>query len=159
MPDEPVVGSPGPHRFTAVLQEARGGGAGVLIPKDVAKAMGGRKQFRVVGTLNGVPLRSSTFPYEGEGLWLGVHKATREAAGAAFGDEVELAISRDDAPRVLELPPELEAALAAEPSLRDRFESLSFTRRRELAESIAKAKKPDTSAARVARALTALRDA
>jgi hypothetical protein len=156
MPEAPT---PRSHRFKAVLQEARGGGAGVLIPLDVAEAMGGRKQFRVVGTLNGVPLRSSTFPYEGEGLWLGVHKATREAAGAAFGDEVELAISRDDAPRVLELPPELEAALAAEPSLRDRFESLSFTRRRELAESIAKAKKPDTRAARVARALTALRDA
>jgi hypothetical protein len=153
---EPASGT---HRFRAVLQEARGGGAGVLIPIDVAEAMGGRKQFRVVGTLNGVPLRSSTFPYEGEGLWLGVHKATREAAGLAFGDEVELSISRDDAPRVLELPPELEAAFAAEPALRDRFDSLSFTRRRELADSIAQAKKPETRAARLEKALAALREA
>src|SRR4029079_8811551 len=112
---------PESHRFRAVLQEARGGGAGVMIPLEIAEAMGGRKQFRVIGTFNGVPLKTSTFPYWGEGLWLGVHKATREQAGAAFGDEVELEISRDDAPRVVELPPELEAAFAAEAVLRERF--------------------------------------
>lgn len=147
------------HRFKAVLQSARGGGAGVLIPLAVAEAMGGRKQFRVVGTLNGVALKTSTFPYDGEGLWMGIHKATREAAGVAFGDEVELEITRDDAPRVVEPPPELEAALAAEPSLRGRFDALSFTRRREMAESIAEARKPETRAARLEKALKALRDA
>ena len=156
---EGVAGPPSPkaHRFKAVLHEARGGGAGVMIPLEIATALGGRKQFRVIGTFNGVPLRSSTFPYEGEGLWLGVHKATREKSGAAFGDEVELEISRDDAPRVVELPRELEAAFAVEPVLRDRFEALSFTRRREMAGSIAEAKKPATRAARLERGLAALR--
>ncbi len=67
-----------------------------------------------------------------------MHKATREAVGAEFGDALEFEITRDDAPRVLELAPELEAALAAEPALRDRFEALSFTRRRELADPIAR---------------------
>ena len=123
-----------------MLQNAGGGGAVVLMPDDVSDAMGGRKQFRVTGTVNGVPMQSSTFPYKGEGLWLGVHKATREAVGAEFGDALEFEITRDDAPRVLELAPELEAALAAEPALRERFEALSFTRRRELADPIAEAK-------------------
>jgi len=150
---------PESHRFKAVLREARGGGAGVMIPLDIAQAMGGRKQFRVVGTFNGVAMKTSTFPYEGEGLWLGVHKATREKAGVAFGEDVELEISRDDAPRVVELPPELEAALAAEPALRERFEALSFTRRRELAESVGRAKKPETRAARLEKALANLREA
>jgi hypothetical protein len=120
--------------------------------------MGGRKQFRVIGTLNGLPIRTSTFPYEGEGLWMGIHKATREAAGVVFGDELRLEISRDDAPRVLELPPELKAAFAAEPRLRDRFESLPFTRRRQMAESVAEAKKPETRAARMEKALATLRE-
>ena len=128
-----------------------------MIPLDIAEAMGGRKQFRVIGTFNGVPLKTSTFPYWGEGLWMGVHKATRVKAGVAFGDEAELEISRDDAPRVVELPPELEAAFAGEPALRDRFEALSFTRRREMAESIAGAKKTETRAARVEKALATLR--
>lgn len=157
MPEPPA--SAKPYRFKAVLQEARGGGAGVLITMDVAESLGGRKQFRVTGTLNGLPMKSSTFPYEGEGLWLGIHKATREAAGISFGDELEFELSRDDAPRVLELPPELEAAFAAEPVLRERFDALSFTRRRELAESISGAKKPETRAARLEKALATLRTA
>ena len=128
-----------------------------MIPLSIAELMGGRKQFRVVGTFNGVPLNSSTFPYEGEGLWLGIHKATREAAGVAFGDEVTLEIARDDAPRVVEPPRELEAAFAAEPTLRARFDALSFTRRRELAESISRAKRPETRAARLRKALAVLR--
>jgi hypothetical protein len=103
-------------------------------------------------------MKSSTFPYTGEGLWLGVHKATREKARVEFGDELEFEITRDDSPRVLELPPELEAALAAEPALRDRFESLSFTRRRELADPIAEEKKPETRAARLEKTLAALRE-
>ncbi len=70
---------------------------------------------------------------------------------------MEFEITRDDAPRVMALPPELEAALAAEPALRDRFEALSFTRRRELADPIAEAKKPETRAARLEKALAALR--
>jgi Bacteriocin-protection, YdeI or OmpD-Associated/Domain of unknown function (DUF1905) len=156
MPDQPAP-APRPYRFRAVLQNAGGGGAVVQMPNDVSDAMGGRKQFRVTGTVNGVPMKSSTFPYAGEGLWLGIHKATREKAGAEFGDELEIEITRDDAPRVLELPPELEAAFAAEPALRDRFESMSFTRRREMAEPIADAKKPETRAARLQKALAALR--
>jgi uncharacterized protein YdeI (YjbR/CyaY-like superfamily) len=74
-----------------------------------------------------------------------------------IGDEVELELSRDDSPRVLELPPELEAAFAAEPGLRERFDGLSFSRRRDLANPVSEAKKPETRAARLEKALSALR--
>ena len=83
-----------------------------MIPLEIAEAMGGRKQFRVIGTFNGVPLKSSTFPYWGEGLWLGVHKATREKAGAAFGDEVELEIRRDAPPEATIVPESTEQPAA-----------------------------------------------
>jgi len=141
-----------------VIEPARGGGAVVLVPPDVATALGGLKQMRVFGTINGFEYRSSTYPYGGLGLFMGVHKATREAAGAAIGDEVEIVVQRDDSPRTLELAPELEAALAAEPALGLRFDALSFSRRRELADPIADAKKPETRAARLANALARLRE-
>ena len=112
--------------------------------------------MRVTGTVNGPPIRSSTMPYRG-GLYLGVHKATREAAGVDIGEEVEIELTRDDSPRVLEIPAELEAALAAEPDLRERFDGLSFSRRRELADPISQAKNPETRAARLPKALAALR--
>lgn len=129
-----------------------------LIPPDVTTALGGLKQMRVTGTLNGTAFRSSTMPYRG-GFYLGLHKATREAAGVAIGGEVEIAITRDDSPRVLDMPPELEAAFEDEPALRERFDARSFSRRRDLAGPISQAKKPETRAARLKKALAALRDA
>lgn len=128
-----------------------------VIPPEVTSALGGLKQMRVTGTLNGTAFRSSTMPYRG-GFYLGVHKATREAAGVAIGDDVEIAVTRDDSPRVLEVAPELEAAFSAEPALRQRFDTLSFSRRRDLAGPINEAKKPETRAARLERAIAALRE-
>ena len=148
---------PNEHRFRSVIEAARGGGAVAPIPPDVTSALGGLKQMRVTGTLNGTPFRSSTMPYRG-GFYVGLHKAVREEAGAGIGEEVELTLVRDDSPRTLELAPALEAALAAEPVLRSRFDSLSFSRRRELAEPVAEAKKPETRAARLEKALARLRE-
>ena len=146
------------HRFRARLEEARAGGAFVLLPIDVATALGGLKQMRVVGTVNGIAYQSSTMPYGGRGLFMGVHKATRAAAGVDLGDEMDVVVSRDDRPRVLELPPELESAFALEPALRTRFDALAFTRRRELAAPIGEAKLPATRAARLEKALERLRE-
>jgi hypothetical protein len=146
-----------PVRFTTTLESARGGGAVARIPQEHVKPLGGLKQMRVFGTVNGVAFRSSTMPYRGA-FYLGVHKVTREAAGVEFGDELEIEISRDDSPRVLELPPELEEAFRAEPALAERFASLSFSRRRELADPIAGAKRPETRTRRLAEALSRLRN-
>jgi bifunctional DNA-binding transcriptional regulator/antitoxin component of YhaV-PrlF toxin-antitoxin module len=146
-----------PKPFRTVIEAARGGGAVAQIPPDVTTALGGLKQLRVTGTINGLPFRSSTMPYRGA-FYVGVHKATREAAGVGIGDEVELTLVRDDSPRVLELAPELEAALAEHPELRERFDALSFSRRRELADPVREAKKPETRAARLEKALAQLRD-
>jgi hypothetical protein len=145
MPEEPM-------HFKALVAQAdadrQGGGALVELPPEVIAALGGLKQMRVLGTMNGVAYRSSTLPMGGGRLCMGVHKATRRAAGVEFGDEVEVEIERDDSPRVLEMPPGLEAAFAAEPALRLRFDALSFSRRRDLAGPISEAKKPETRAAR-----------
>ena len=145
------------HRFRGELEAARAGGAFVLLPPDVATALGGLKQMRVVGTINGIAYQSSTMPYGGRGLFMGVHKATREAAAVDFGDAVEVTVARDDRPRVLEIPRELEAAFGAEPALRERFDALSFSRRKDLAVPIGQAKLPETRATRLERALSQLR--
>jgi len=143
-------------RFRGVIEAASGGGAAVRVPEDVATSLGGRKQMRVIGTLNGTDFRSSTMPYGG-GLFMGVHRATRDAAAIAIGDEVEVVISRDDSPRVVTIPPELEAALAAEPELRARWDRLSFSHRREHADSVAEARRPETKARRLEATLDDLR--
>ena len=129
----------------------------VLIPVEIATSLGGLKQMRVVGTVKGVAYQSSTMPYGGRGLFMGVHRATREAAGISIGETVQIVVARDERPCVLETPPELESALAAEPALRLRFDALSFSRRRDLAGPISEAKLPETRAARLQKALATLR--
>jgi hypothetical protein len=145
------------HRFTAELEAARAGGAFVLVPREIATALGGLKQMRVIGTLNGVPYQSSTMPYGGRGLFIGVHKATREAAAIEMGDLVEVVVQRDERPRVIQIPPELESALSAEPALRARFEALAFTHRKEMAASVADARRPETRERRLTAAMERLR--
>ncbi len=88
---------------------------------------------------------------------MGVHKATREAAGAGFGDRVTIEVERDEAPREVEVPDELAQALAQDRVARTVYEGLSFTHRKEYARWVAEAKRPETKARRVEQGLEMLR--
>jgi hypothetical protein len=70
-----------------------GGLAVVDVPADLVATLGGRRQMRVTGTLNGAPYTGSTMLVAGGGLCVGVSKAALKAAGAAVGDEVALQIA------------------------------------------------------------------
>jgi uncharacterized protein YdeI (YjbR/CyaY-like superfamily) len=87
-----------------------------------------------------------------------VPKAARVAAGVDYGEVVELEIMLDEAPRTVQVPAELAAAFKAEPDLAARFETLSFSRKRELADPISEAKRPETRSARLEKALARLRE-
>ena len=66
-------------------------------------------------------------------------------------------IGRDDAPRAVAVPADLAAALAAERGVRAAFDAMSFTHRREWAEAVEGAKRPETRARRIAQAVDAAR--
>jgi hypothetical protein len=143
--------------FDGTLEAARGGGAYVEIPGDALAALGGGTRFRVRGSLDGVGFESSTMAM-GEGrVCLGVHKATREAAGVDVGDTIHVELERDERERVVAVPPELEAALAADPDARAAFDGLSFTNRREYAEWVGAAKRAETRERRLVKAIELLR--
>jgi len=74
---------------------AKGGGLAVVdVPADLVDRLGGRKQYRVAGTVNGAPYRGSGMLLAGGGYCIGVSQATLKAAGASIGDEVEVSIER-----------------------------------------------------------------
>ena len=68
----------------------------------------------MVATVNGYTWRTSVTRMRGEFL-LGLNREVREAAGVAAGDEVEVAVELDTAPREVDVPPALAAALRADP--------------------------------------------
>jgi S1-C subfamily serine protease len=69
-----------------------GGLAVVDVPPDCVAKLGGRKQRRVTGTLNGADFTGSTMLVTGGGFCVGVSKAALKAAQAAVGDEVQVAL-------------------------------------------------------------------
>jgi hypothetical protein len=77
--------------------EHKSGGLAVVdVPADLVSELGGRRQMRVTGTLDGTPFTGSTMLVAGGVLCVGVSKAALRAAGAALGGEVELSISPAD---------------------------------------------------------------
>jgi uncharacterized protein YdeI (YjbR/CyaY-like superfamily) len=95
-------------------------------------------------------------PMGGGAFCLGVHKATREAAGATFGDPVNVTVERDDEPREVVVPPELRAALDADPAALQAWERLAPSHRREYANHVAEAKRAETRTHRAAQAVERL---
>ena len=144
------------ERFEATLPEGDDAAPLVEVPFDVKERFGkARAPVRLV--VNGVELRTTVAVYGGR-YYVGFRKEIRERAGIAPGDRVTLEIEADDAPRQVELPPELARALEEQRDAKVAFDALSFTNRREYAEWIAGAKKEETRARRLGRALEMLRD-
>ena len=92
------MGDGGQIRFRGRVRwwdEAKGAGLAVVdVPDDLVAGLGGRKQFRLAGTLAGAPFSGSGMLVGGGGYCIGVSRAALKAAGASIGDEIEVAISR-----------------------------------------------------------------
>lgn len=75
-------------------EEPPGGLAVIDIPTDLVARLGGRRQFKVTGTLNGKPFSGSTMLVGGGGYCVGVSKAALKAAATDVGQQVEVRLSR-----------------------------------------------------------------
>jgi hypothetical protein len=139
-------------RFTAPL-EARGAGRLVEVPLDV-RAVFGRARAPVKATVNAHTFRSTIAVYGGK-YYLGLNREVRDAAGVEVGDVLTIDLERDEDERTVEVPHDLGAAL--DPATRVTFDGLSFTHRREYVRWIEEAKRDETRARRVAKAVELIR--
>jgi hypothetical protein len=138
--------------------EPRGPAAAIILDEAQVAAVGeGAKRFPVLATVNGYSWRTTVVRMRGEFL-LGLSKAVREAAGVKAGDTVQAAVELDTAPREVDVPAALAAALASDPSARAAYDALAFTHRKEYARWIEEAKREETRRRRVSQALEMLRE-
>jgi hypothetical protein len=142
-------------RFRGTIEAAGHGGAVLKLPFDPKAALG-RARAPVRGTVGGAPFRSTVAIYGGV-AYLGVAKPLRAAAGVEIGDEVDVEIELDDAPREVEVPTELAELLERDPQAARAFDQLSYTHRREYARWIAEARRPETKLRRASKAAKMLR--
>ena len=126
------------------------------VPFDAEKVFGTRARVPVRGTVNGFPFRSSIFP-TGQGThYMVVNRETREGAKVKAGDTVSFVMERDEEPRVITPPPELARALSANKTAKAAWDKLSYTRRKEYARAVEEARRPETRARRVEKAVAEL---
>jgi hypothetical protein len=143
-------------KFKTKLKQAEGMDAvGIEIPAAIVEALGQGKRPKVKVTLKGYAYRSTVAVMGGKYM-VGVAKVHRDAAGVKGGDTVEVTLELDDAPRVVEVPKDLAAALKAS-KMREAFDKLAYTHRKEHVRAIEEAKKPETRTKRIERCVEMLK--
>jgi len=144
-------------KFTVKLEgEEKSSATWMNAPFDVTEVFGTRARVPVRGTINGFPFRSSLMPMGGcHGM--AVNKTTRDGAKAKAGDVVDIVMQRDEEQRTVEAPPELKKELAKNKKATERCESLAFTHKKEMANSIRDAKQEETRKRRLAKVMQVLK--
>lgn len=119
-------------RFKAVLEKERGLGWTIArVPFDPAKAWPKMIRHRVRGEVNGAAFRTSLFA-DGTGYYLLVNRETQKQARVTCGNAVVIALEPDMEARPAELPEVLEVLLDYEAGLREWYDALSESMRREI---------------------------
>jgi hypothetical protein len=145
-------------KFRTTLQLEGKTATGFRVPPEVVEALGqGRKRPPVVVTVNGYPYRSTVAAY-GDVFMLPLAAEHREAVGVAAGDELEVDLTLDTAPREVEVPADFAAALDAEPAARRTFDALSNSNKKWHTLNVEGAKSPETRQRRIEKSVATLRE-
>ena len=131
-----------------------GNHASIHVPDEILAELGANRRAPLKVTIGGHTYRSTATAVNGD-CRVVFPQADRDAAGAKAGDIVMVELELETGHREVELPAELEAALMAA-GLRDVFEALTYSKRREFARQVAEAKAAETRVRRVDKVLAAL---
>jgi hypothetical protein len=142
--------------FTAVIQNAGGGGAFVEVPFDVEKAFGSKRP-KVKAMIEGAPYRGLLVRMGGEHHMLIILKGIREKIGKTFGDEVKVTIEPDMEPRLIEVPRDLMKELKKDKDAKAFFDKLSYTHQKEYVTWVTEAKKDETRQNRIVKTIEMLK--
>jgi hypothetical protein len=141
---------------TTILQEGTTA-TGIRVPEAIVEALGSGKRPAVTITINGFTYRSSVAVLSGAYM-VGVSAENRAGAGVSGGDEVDVEIALDTAPRTVTVPDDLSAALAAEPAAQRTFDGLSYSNKSWHVLQVTGAKTDETRQRRIAKSVAALRE-
>ena len=132
-----------------------GNNTGIEVPADVVAALGAGKRPPVVVNVNGYEYRSTVAPMGGKYL-LPFSADRRTESGIKGGDAIDVELTVDTAPRTVEIPDDLQAALDASPAAAAAWSKLSYTHQKEHLRSVLDAKKAETRTRRIDAAIAKL---
>jgi hypothetical protein len=143
-------------QFRTTVYQSGGTTTGIPVPEHVLDELGGGGRPKVTVSFNGYTYRTTVGYHDGRPM-ISVSSAVRTASGVNGGDEVDVTIELDTAPREVDVPEELAVVLANDPAAKAAFDALSNSKKQQLTLPIAKAKASETKARNVQKALNALR--
>lgn len=142
-------------KFTTTIQGS-GNKTGIVVPEQVVTELGAGKRPPVVVSINGKSYRSSIAVMGGQNL-ISLSAANREFIGVEAGDTVDVDVVLDTQPRIVEVPEDLAAAMAAEPAVQEFYATLSYSAQRRYVEPLGEAKTPETRSRRIAKVVEDLK--
>ncbi len=134
-------------RFRGVVELNGRTATGVEVPPEVVEGLGSGKRPKVRVTINGYTYRSSVAPMGGRFL-VGISAEVRANAGVAAGDDVDVGLELDTAPRTVTVPADLAEALAAAGARQD-FDGLSYSNQQRHVLAVEGAKAAETRRRRI----------
>jgi hypothetical protein len=143
-------------RFRTTIQQGGKTATGIQVPDEVVEALGSGKRPAVKVTINGYTYRSTVAVMGGVYL-VGVSAEHRAGARVAGGDEVDVDIELDTAPREVTVPADFAAALDAEPAARRTFDGLSYSNKSWHVLQVTGARTDQTRQRRIARSVDTLK--
>lgn len=146
----------GTTRFSTTVELGGRTATGFEVPPEVVDTLGAGKRPAVTVTVGGHTYRS-TVAVMGGRYMLPLSAENRTAAGLSAGDAADVELELDTAPRVVEVPADLAAALDAEPAARAAFDALNYSNQRRHTLSVEGAKTEATRTRRVAKVVETLR--
>ena len=143
--------------FRTVLEPTGGKNVGIVVPDEVVTAFGRGKRVPVTVTVDGVYTYATSIASMGGRSLVSFNAQTRAATGRGAGDEIEVRLEIDDAPRGVDVPDALQAALDTDPGADAAWKSLSYSKQKAHALSVASAKTEETLHRRLVKVIDSLR--
>ena len=144
-------------RFRTTILQSGKTAMGFIVPPDVVEALGAGKRPPVTVTINGYTYRNTVAVMGGDSM-IGVSSEHRGPAKVEAGDEVDIDLELDTAPRVIEVPAELAAALDKDPAAKATFDKLSYSNKSWHTLQVTGTNNPETRARRIEKSIAALRE-
>jgi Uncharacterized protein conserved in bacteria len=142
-------------KFNTIIFQ-QGNNTGIEVPEAVIEQLASGKRPAVHITLNGFSYRSTVGVMGGKYL-VPLSAERRAAAGVKGGDQLEITLEPDTAPRVVDVPEELKKALSNNKKAEAFFNSLSYSGQLKYVLPISQAKTEETKQRRIEKAVNDLK--
>ena len=136
---------------------ASGNNTGIVVPDEAIERLAAGKRPSVVVDVNGYEYRSTVAVMGGKYM-IGISAVVRKATGLKGGDPISVTLTVADSPRVVDVPADFAAALAADETVEAFFGKLSNSLQRYHVDNVNAAKSAETRQRRIEKAVSLFRD-